>query len=62
VYVFGRWPERGGRLLPVSIYTVARELRHQSDEMVKPIHAHLDATRHRSSVVEYRLAQPGGSG
>jgi hypothetical protein len=25
--------------------------------MVKPIHAHLDATRHRSSVVEYRLEQ-----
>jgi len=30
---------------PVSIYTVARELGHQSDEMVKRIFAHLGATR-----------------
>jgi hypothetical protein len=44
---------------PVSIYTVARELGHQSDEMVKRIHAHLGATRHRSGVVEYRLEQLG---
>jgi integrase len=42
---------------PVSIYTVARELGHQSDEMVKRIYAHLGATRHRSDVVEYRVAQ-----
>jgi hypothetical protein len=42
---------------PVSIYTVARELGHQSDEMVKRIYAHLGATRHRSEVVEYRVAQ-----
>ena len=42
---------------PVSIYTVARELGHQADEMVKRIYAHLGATRHRSHVVEYRVAQ-----
>jgi integrase len=42
---------------PVSIYTVARELGHQSDEMVKRIYAHLGATRHQSDVVEYRVAQ-----
>ena len=42
---------------PVSIYTVARELGHQSDEMVKRIYAHLGATRHRSDVVEYPTAQ-----
>ena len=45
---------RAGAL--VSIYTVARELGHQSDEMVKRIYAHLGATRHRSDVVEYRVA------
>jgi hypothetical protein len=42
---------------PMSIYTVARELGHQSDEMVKRIYAHLGATRHRSGEVEYRLEQ-----
>ena len=42
---------------PVSIYTVAREVGHQSDEMVKRIYAHLGATRHRSDVVEYRITQ-----
>jgi hypothetical protein len=42
---------------PVSIYTVARELGHQSDEMVRRVYAHLGATRHRSDVVEYRVAQ-----
>jgi hypothetical protein len=42
---------------PVSIYTVARELGHQSDEMVKRIYAHLSATRHRSGVVEFRVEQ-----
>jgi hypothetical protein len=43
--------------LAVSIYTAARELGHQSDEMVKRIYAHLGATRHRSDVVEYRVEQ-----
>jgi hypothetical protein len=42
---------------PVSIYTVARELGHQSDEMVRRVYAHLGSTRHRSDVVEYRVAQ-----
>jgi hypothetical protein len=41
----------------VSIYTVARELGHQSDEMVKCIYAHLGAARHRSGQAEYRLEQ-----
>jgi hypothetical protein len=49
----------GGRseIERVSIYTVARELGHQSDEMVKRIYAHLGATRHRSGEVEYWLEQ-----
>ncbi len=42
---------------PVSIYTVARELGHGSDEMVKRIYAHLGEVRHRSEVVEYRVEQ-----
>jgi integrase len=42
---------------PVSIYTVARELGHHSDEMVRRVYAHLGSTRHRSAVVEYRVAQ-----
>ena len=42
---------------PVSIYTVARELGHGSDEMVKRIYAHLGDVRHRSEVVEYRVEQ-----
>ena len=42
---------------PVSIYTVARELGHGSDEMVKRIYAHLGEVRHRVEVVEYRIEQ-----
>ena len=42
---------------PVSIYTVARELGHRSDETVRRVYAHLGTTRHRSDVVEYRVAQ-----
>jgi hypothetical protein len=42
---------------PVSIYTVARELGHGSDEMVKRIYAHLGDVRHRAEVVEYRVDQ-----
>ena len=36
---------------------MARELGHQSDEMVRRVYAHLGSTRHRSDVVEYRVAQ-----
>jgi integrase len=42
---------------PVSRYTVARELGHGSDEMVKRIYAHLGDVRHRAEVVEYRVEQ-----
>ncbi len=42
---------------PVSTYTVARELGHESEAMVRRVYAHLGETRHRSEVVEYRVAQ-----
>lgn len=42
---------------PVSIYTVSRELGHQSEEMVKRVYAHLGSTRHRAESVEYRVEQ-----
>lgn len=42
---------------PVSIYTVSRELGHQSEEMVKRVYAHLGNFRHRAEVVEYRVEQ-----
>jgi integrase len=42
---------------PVSIYTVARELGHESEEMVRRVYAHLGATRHRAESVEFRVEQ-----
>lgn len=39
---------------PVSTYTVARELGHESEAMVRRVYAHLGTIRHRSEVVEYR--------
>jgi integrase len=42
---------------PVSSYTVARELGHESEAMVRRVYAHLGEVRHRSEVVEYRVAQ-----
>ena len=42
---------------PVSLYTVARELGHGSEEMVRRVYAHLGNVRHRSGVVEYRIEQ-----
>ncbi len=42
---------------PVSIYTVARELGHGGDSMVKRVYGHLGTVRHRAEVVEYRAEQ-----
>jgi hypothetical protein len=42
---------------PVSTYTVARELGHESEAMVRRVYAHLGEIRHRSEVVEYRIEQ-----
>ena len=45
---------------PVSTYTVARELGHSSEAMVRRVYAHLGQVRHRSEVVEYRAAPRAG--
>ncbi|HUQ14494.1 MAG TPA: hypothetical protein VM094_00425 [Gemmatimonadales bacterium] len=42
---------------PVSVYTVAREMGHGSEEMIRRVYAHLGTVRHRSEVVEFRLEQ-----
>jgi integrase len=44
---------------PVSPYTVAKELGHGGDHLVKRIYGHLGQHRHRSEVVEYRLEDHG---
>src|SRR5438874_12906294 len=38
---------------PVSTYTVARELGHESEPIVRRVCAHLGDVRHRSEMVEY---------
>jgi integrase len=40
---------------PVSPFTVAKELGHGGDSLVKRIYGHLGEIRHRSDVVEYRI-------
>jgi len=42
---------------PVSVYTVAKELGHGGDAMVKQVYGHLGEVRHRAAVVEYRVDQ-----
>jgi integrase len=42
---------------PVSVYTVARELGHGGDSMVKRVYGHLGTVRHRAEAVEYRVDQ-----
>jgi integrase len=42
---------------PVSPYTVAKELGHGGDELVKRIYGHLGEIRHRSEFVECRVEQ-----
>jgi integrase len=39
---------------PVSMYTVAKELGHGGDTLVKRVYGHLGDIRHRSEVVEFR--------
>ncbi len=41
----------------MSIYTVARELGHGGDSMVKRVYGHLGTVRHRAEVLEYRVEQ-----
>jgi integrase len=40
---------------PISNYTVARELGHGGDALVKRVYGHLGTIRHRAEVVEYRI-------
>ena len=38
---------------PVSIFTVARELGHGGDSLVRKVYGHLGQVRHRAEVMEY---------
>jgi integrase len=40
---------------PVAVYTVARELGHGGEAMVRRVYGHLGQVRHRAEVVEYRV-------
>jgi integrase len=42
---------------PVSLFTVAREMGHGGDSLVRRIYGHLGDVRHRSDSVEYRVDQ-----
>jgi integrase len=42
---------------PVSVYTVAKELGHGGETMVRRVYGHLGQVRHRVRVVEYRVEQ-----
>ena len=42
---------------PVSVFTVARELGHGGEAMVRKVYGHLGEVRHRSKVVEFRATQ-----
>jgi hypothetical protein len=41
----------------VSPFTVAREMGHGRTRLVHQVYGHLGTVRHRSKVVEYRVAQ-----
>ena len=42
---------------PVSVFTVAKELGHGGEAMVRKVYGHLGQVRHRAKVVEYRVGQ-----
>jgi len=42
---------------PVSVYTVAKELGHGGESMLRRVYGHLGQVRHRAEVVEYRVEQ-----
>jgi integrase len=42
---------------PVSLFTVAREMGHGGDSLVRRIYGHLGDVRHRAEAVEYRVEQ-----
>ena len=39
---------------PISLYTLAAEMGHQGITLIEATYGHLQATRHRSPIVEYR--------
>jgi len=42
---------------PVSTYTLAREMGHSGEAMVRKVYGHLGQVRRRSEAVEYRVEQ-----
>ena len=40
-----------------SVYTVAKEMGHGGESMVRRVYGHLGDVRHRAEVVEYRVEQ-----
>ncbi len=42
---------------PVSTFTVAREMGHGGEAMVRKVYGHLGQVRHRAEAVEYRIEQ-----
>src|SRR5882762_7685347 len=51
---------KGARLATrtsVSVYTVAKELGHSGESMLRRVYRHLGQVRHRADAVEYRLEQ-----
>jgi integrase len=40
---------------PVSPFTVARELGHGGDALIRRVYGHLGEVRHRSNVVEFKV-------
>ncbi len=42
---------------PVSVFTVAKEMGHGGETMVRKVYGHLGQVRHRADVVEYRVEQ-----
>jgi len=42
---------------PVSVYTVAKDLGHGGEAMVRRVYGHLGTVHHRSEFVEYRVEQ-----
>ena len=42
---------------PIATYTVARELGHGGDSLIKRVYGHLGQVRHRAEHVEFRIEQ-----
>ena len=42
---------------PIAVYTVARELGHGGDSLIKRVYGHLGKVRHRAEHVEFRIEQ-----